>query len=119
MFSERHHTEADRVRCTLGIRRLRAAIACLALAAAPELPATAHQPYDTYMTPFRTPCCGEDDCAPLADGDVSRVRGGFYISSRQEFVPQVDAQGGPDDRFHICTFKGLRMCFLIPPGHGA
>ena len=78
-------------------------------------PAFAHEPYTSFMTPFGRPCCGDDDCAPLALGDVRVVRGGYFIGSRQEFVPDTDAQPGPDDRYHICTFKGLRMCFLIPP----
>ena len=95
-------------------------VAALTVAAALELaPAGAHEPYGAYLTPFGQPCCGEDDCAPLADGDVSRVGGGYFINSRREFVPQVDAQTGPDNRYHICTFQGLRMCFLIPPGPGA
>ena len=87
----------------------------LAAAWATMQPAAAHEPYTSFMTPFGRPCCGEDDCHPLAKGDVSVVRGGYFIGSRREFVPETDAQPGPDDRYHLCTFNGLRMCFLIPP----
>ena len=96
-----------------------APVAALAFAAALELaPAAAHEPYGAYLTPFGQPCCGEDDCAPLADGDVSRVRGGYFDpTAGASSCPR--SMTGPDNRYHICTFQGLRMRFLIPPGPGA
>ena len=102
-----------------GVTRSGLRAAALAIGLLLTGPVLSHEPYTAFMTPFGQPCCGGKDCAPLAEGDVSVVRGGFYIGSRQEFVPKIDAQPGPDTRYHICTFKGLRMCFLIPPGPGA
>ncbi len=76
--------------------------------------ASAHDPYTEFMTPFGVPCCNGEDCMPLQKGDVEIRSDGYYIRSRQEFVPLSDAQVGPDDGFHICAFHGLRMCFLVP-----
>ena len=100
-------------------QRLNVFVAAVAAALLSPSPAAAHAPYDEFLTPFGLPCCGGEDCYPLADGDVSAVPDGYFISSRREFVPKADAQPGPDNRYHICTFQGLRMCFLIPPGPGA
>lgn len=102
-----------------GTRRSRlkaaaSAILLLGLVAALPPPAGAHDPYAPYRTPRGSPCCNDDDCRPLADGDVATLDTGYFIRSRGEFVPNREAQPGPDDRYHLCTYANVRMCFLLP-----
>lgn len=62
-------------------------------------------------------CCGGSDCAPLTDNDVAAVPGGYLIKSKGWFVPNAEAQPGPDMHYHLCIFQKERRCFLTPaPG---
>jgi hypothetical protein len=70
-------------------------------------------------------CCGGQDCAPLTDGDVSAVNGGFFIASKQMYVPASRAQPSmsPDGHYHACFLSSgrdsgsqpLPQCFFYPP----
>ena len=63
-------------------------------------------------------CCGSVDCRPLRDGDVTARPGGYFIGSRGWWVPNAEAQRGPDQHYHLCENPpGTRRCFLTPnPG---
>jgi hypothetical protein len=75
-------------------------------------------PYRGFnMVGTTSPCCGGEDCRILADGDVAPRPGGYFIRSFGWFVPNTEAQPGPDQRYHVCIFLGQRRCFLTPnPG---
>jgi hypothetical protein len=63
-------------------------------------------------------CCGRSDCHPLRDGDVIARPGGYFIGSKGWWVPNAEAQPGPDQHYHLCEAPpGTRRCFLTPnPG---
>lgn len=85
-----------------------------------------HDWYTGLVNEHGQACCGGDDCAPLADGDVRAVPGGYYIISHNVFVPQSRVQPSreEDGLFHACfwgtapTFGdalGTPKCFFEPP----
>lgn len=81
-------------------------------------PALAHDWYDERTTTDGEPCCGGEECAPLADGDVVEVAGGYLIRSLGVTVPFAQTQPSPDGRFHACVWwipKQTVMCFFGPP----
>ena len=78
-------------------------------------------PYRGYFSllPNHVHCCGGTDCHPLADGDVTPVKGGYQVHSLGWFIPNDQAQPGPDQHYHMCETcdKSAPRCFLIPsPG---
>jgi hypothetical protein len=85
------------------------------LAATAALP---HDWYDERTTADGEPCCGGEECAPLADGDVVEVAGGYLIRSLGVTVPFADVQPSPDGHFHACVWwipERTVMCFFGPP----
>lgn len=93
----------------------------LALAAvltiATQLPADT-DPYRGFSVPGNPgqTCCGGNDCRALPDGDARAVRGGYSVIG-WGFVPNAEAQPGPDGHYHLCEYpKGVRRCFLFPAG---
>lgn len=88
----------------------------------------AHEWYTGQHNEKGWACCGGKDCAPLADGDVTPMKGGYYIHSRQIFVPNSRAQASPvdDGKFHACFYgsngnpiwdnepSDLPKCFFFP-----
>lgn len=90
------------------------------------LQANAHNWYSGVQNELKQSCCGGQDCAPLADGDVEEVPGGYYIWSKMVFVPQSRAQDSreEDGMYHACFWgtipnEGERIntpkCFFVPP----
>lgn len=63
-------------------------------------------------------CCGENDCQPLAIGEVARVEGGWLIKATGETIPDADTQMSEDPMFWRCKrYDGSRRCFFRPaPG---
>lgn len=70
-------------------------------------------PYRGFKTKGGGDCCGGTDCAPLADTRVKAVPGGYEVAG-VGFVPNADAQPGPDFRYHACFLNGQIRCFLTP-----
>lgn len=62
-------------------------------------------------------CCGEQDCARLADDDVEITSAGYHIKSLDETVPfnQVHPQPSVDGGYWRCAWGGSRKCFFVPP----
>jgi len=60
-------------------------------------------------------CCGERDCAELADGDVEITSAGYLVISLKEIIPFNEAQPSPDGRYWRCQWGGMRKCFFAPP----
>lgn len=98
--------------------RLAAGLAVVASIAPLAGPAPAHTWYDDRTTIEGERCCGGEECAPLADGDVAEVAGGYLIRSLGLFVPFADVQSSPDGRFHACVWwtpSQVVKCFFGPP----
>jgi len=92
--------------------------AALAAGTAAGSSALAHDWYDERTTAEGERCCGGEECAPLADGDVVEVTGGYLIRSLGVTVPFADVQPSPDGRFHACVWwipEQTVMCFFGPP----
>jgi hypothetical protein len=80
-------------------------------------PARAHDWYEGLTNAQGERCCGGKDCAPLPDGDVKEVPGGFLIRSIGINVPYAATQASPDSRFHACVWwtpKQEVKCFFAP-----
>jgi hypothetical protein len=62
-------------------------------------------------------CCGERDCARLADDDVITTARGYFIRSTGETVPYGEALPTPSEigGFWRCYWGGVRKCFFAPP----
>jgi len=60
-------------------------------------------------------CCGERDCAELADGDIKVTAGGYLITSLGETVPFHEASPSPNGKYWRCYWGGKRKCFFAPP----
>jgi hypothetical protein len=60
-------------------------------------------------------CCGERDCAEIAEDDVSITRAGYFVKSIRETVPFSEALPSPDGHFWRCQWGGMRKCFFAPP----
>ena len=66
-------------------------------------------------------CCGERDCASLAEGDITITARGYYIKSLTETVPFNEALPLPNipeagGKYWRCQWGGSRKCFFAPPG---
>ena len=83
-------------------------------------PAGAHDWYEDVTNAHGERCCGGKECAPLQEGDVEEVRGGFLIRSIGIIVPYAATQPSPDRRYHACVWwtpKQEVKCFFVPtPG---
>src|SRR5438477_2696856 len=83
-------------------------------------PARAHDWYEGITNPKGERCCGGKECAPLVDGDVKEVAGGFLIRSIGIVVPYAATQPSPDSHFHACVWWTPSQevkCFFVPmPG---
>ena len=95
----------------------------LLLFAAGSVPVVAHSWYTGHLNENGLPCCGDDDCRPLDDGDVLEVGGGYFIQSLALFVPFKRTQPSVDQHFHVCVLKygwaedNAPRCFFAPvPG---
>lgn len=60
-------------------------------------------------------CCGERDCAELADSDVQITAAGYLIKSLDETVPFQEATPSPNGKYWRCYWGGKRKCFFAPP----
>lgn len=62
-------------------------------------------------------CCGERDCARVADDDVITTARGYVIRSTGETVPYSEALPTPPDigGYWRCDWGGVRKCFFAPP----
>lgn len=104
---------------TLGRIILLIAALALLLAACSLIPAHAHDWYTGTKNENNQSCCGKDDCHPLAEGDVDEVTGGYFVKSRQLFVPYARTQASPDKRYHMCIVpweprRNDPRCFFAP-----
>ena len=61
-------------------------------------------------------CCGERDCAELADADVKVTAAGYLVVSLNETVPFGEATPSPTGTYWRCYWGGKRKCFFAPPG---
>jgi len=94
--------------------------AAIALVASIGAAASAHGPAQwindgQYKNEMGELCCGERDCAELADDDVSATADGYFIKSLRETVPYSQAQPGRDGKYWRCQWGGERKCFFAPP----
>lgn len=93
------------------------AVACLLATAGAQAHGPAQWIQDGgYKNAVGELCCGERDCAELADGDVVPIEGGYFIKSLKETVPASQASPSPDGRYWRCYWGGKRKCFFAPPG---
>jgi hypothetical protein len=60
-------------------------------------------------------CCGERDCAELADADIRITAGGYLIKSLDETVPFHESTPSPNGKYWRCYWGGKRKCFFAPP----
>lgn len=100
---------------------IRLVVAMTLLAVVGAVEAGAHGPAKwiqdgNYKNAAGDLCCGEKDCAELADGDIVPAPGGYLIKSLNELVPQQEVQPSPDGRYWRCFWGGKRKCFFAPPG---
>jgi len=100
-----------------GVTRL--TLAAVLLAATFSL-ASAHGPAEWiqrggYRNAVGELCCGERDCAELADGDITITGAGYLVKSIRETVPFSEALPSPDGRYWRCQWGGSRKCFFAPP----
>ena len=60
-------------------------------------------------------CCGERDCAELADNDIRITNAGYFVKSINETIPFHEATPSPNGRYWRCYWGGKRKCFFAPP----
>lgn len=67
-------------------------------------------------------CCGPKDCAPVAEGGIKRVGGGFFVVETGEVISEREALWSIDDRYWRCQYTsgvlmGQTRCLFAPtPG---
>ncbi|NKC33483.1 hypothetical protein [Falsiroseomonas selenitidurans] len=101
------------------------------LALVASLPAAAHQAPSGWD--YDQDCCHTRDCAPVPDGAVAEVAGGYRVRVMpgshpmlppgappvDAFVPHGDRRirvSGDEDR-HACLSRGgAVLCVYVPPG---
>jgi hypothetical protein len=64
-------------------------------------------------------CCGPRDCAPVAEGGIKRVNGGFLVLETGEVISEREALWSIDDRYWRCRYtSGVKMgqtrCLFAP-----
>ncbi len=100
-------------------------VSALLLALLPSI-VLAHGPAEwiqrgAYKNRIGELCCGERDCAELADEDVKVTAAGYRVTLHRpggdvfEIVPYAEAQPSPDGKFWRCEWGGERKCFFAPP----
>lgn len=84
-------------------------------------PALGHSWYDPF-------CCNGKDCAPVADGAVRAVRGGWRVRLMpgdhpmvtrplDVTIPHAEARPSEDGAFHVCVFPADTLrCLYVPQG---
>src|SRR6478736_4986936 len=70
--------------------------------------AAAHSFYDVE-------CCGGEDCAPAAPGEVKPVPGGWVVTHSGEFISNRQTRPSPDGRVHRCYPRYDEMDLPDPP----
>ena len=113
-------THLSRRACLAGARHLATLALALWFGGMP-VPALGHDAAEWierggYRNAAGESCCGERDCAPLADGDVEITSAGYRIRSLSELVPFHEAAPSPDGRYWRCAWGGARKCFCAPLG---
>ena len=73
--------------------------------------ASAHEAPSGWF--YDAACCSNKDCAPIDDAEVEESDAGFFLKTRQEFVPREKTKQGRDENFHLCVnqFNGSLLCF--------
>jgi hypothetical protein len=81
-------------------------------------PARAHEAPSGQSYSFS--CCSDKDCAPLPEGAVQTVPGGYSVEG--EFIANNDERLRPstDGGYHICRYSPQRIgskirCLYTPP----
>ena len=64
-------------------------------------------------------CCGPNDCAPVAEGGVERINGGFLVLETGEIVSDHSALWSIDDHYWRCRYTsgartGQTRCLFVP-----
>ena len=64
-------------------------------------------------------CCGPNDCAPVAEGGIKRVNGGFFVLETGEVVPELETLWSVDDHYWRCRYTsgartGQTRCLFVP-----
>ena len=64
-------------------------------------------------------CCGPNDCAPVAEGEIRRVSGGFFVLETGEVVSEGEALWSVDDHYWRCRYTsgartGQTRCLFVP-----
>lgn len=59
-------------------------------------------------------CCGPEDCGPVPDREVERVRDGWLVKGH--FVPWGEALPSVDNHYWACTKPGGIRCFFFRQG---
>jgi hypothetical protein len=64
-------------------------------------------------------CCGPNDCAPVAEGGIKRVDGGFFVLETGEVVSEREALWSVDDHYWRCRYTsgvrtGQTRCLFVP-----
>jgi hypothetical protein len=90
-------------------------------------PAFSHSWYDGLHNEKGYTCCGGNDCAPLADGDVVERSDGYWINSKAVLVPLNRAKPAleEDGHYHACFWgdpskdtppepANMPKCFFYP-----
>lgn len=111
------------MRCFLVILAALLVLACVSVVGAHHAPAGWR--YDPE-------CCGVMDCAPVPDGAVREVHGGYVVTLRAGDHPMVNdgglvatvQHGDPririsgDEHRHACVSaaSGRLLCIYVPPG---
>lgn len=61
---------------------------------------------------YEVACCSDRDCAPVDDGRVTQIDGGYIVDG--EFVPQRDprVRRPINEQFHLCKHvtTGALLC---------
>lgn len=84
--------------------------------------ACAHEWYDAW-------CCNDRDCAPVPDGAVRAVKGGYRYrlcpgdhpgvtgECLSGFLRHSEARPSEDGRFHVCIYPSNTVrCVYVPIG---
>jgi hypothetical protein len=78
-------------------------------------PAVAHDWYEPK-------CCSDQDCAPVAAGDVEGTPLGYRIPASGETIPYDDPRirSSMDGHMHRCSYAGMpeaqTICLYVPAG---
>ncbi len=91
------------------------------LIALPAPAARAHDDYDWirrggHLSADGKPCCGKDDCTPLAPQRVKQTPEGYSLPDFRLMVPYAETLRSEDGRYWLCMTHSTRVrCFFAPP----